>query len=165
MKFLKFLLPLLIPVFGFGQSGDKISDLVFERINSHRESLGLSPVTISKVNLEIAKKNCLKNKFVEGGQTFGHTPQSELDLSLDKRKMFGENITSFGINLRSDDQDLQDKIADRIFSNWINSPEHRKNIESPNFIWIGVYCDIQSKPQGVEGWYHYLVSATMFMSN
>ncbi|NCX95390.1 MAG: CAP domain-containing protein [Chitinophagia bacterium] len=100
---------------------------IIKLVNRHRDSLHLAPLTSHSLAGAEAQKHTenMANKTTQ----FGHDGFSNRVQAIRKKEKeatgFGENV-AFGA-----------KTAQEVFQMWLNSPDHRKNIEG-NFTHIGI---------------------------
>lgn len=103
---------------------EKVADLT----NSARSDAGLPPLRFSA---ELTRSAEAKATDMQQRGYFSHnSPEGESPFALMSR--YGVDYTSAGENL------AQGPSIDRMFASWMNSPEHKKNILSPDYTHLGV---------------------------
>jgi uncharacterized protein YkwD len=117
---------------------EKVEDIIFEMTNQIRRSKGLTPF-IKDEELRNVARAYSNDMLVR--QFFDHTTPE--GVSFDERisnqyrhwvRFWGENIWhSFGYNFSN-----MQKLAKEIVNDWMNSPDHRDNLLSPDFTHLGV---------------------------
>jgi len=114
----------------------EIERLIVQRTNAQRVAMGLKPLVVSPaldyLAVEQTRHTCQQkrlehesDKFPKGWRTF------EERLKLVK-------VNDGGENLASRTEGPAEKWATHVVSGWMDSPNHRKNILSPSFKYIGV---------------------------
>lgn len=102
---------------------------VVQLVNAEREKNGLSALyldrTISNVARAKSKDMADKNYFGHQSPTYGSAGEMLLK--------FGVTWSAWGENIASGQE-----TPEEVVNGWMNSPSHRANILSPNFIFIGV---------------------------
>lgn len=112
-----------------------------ELVNNHRKSLGLKTLFIVDSISDIAFEHSMdmSNKTV----TFGHTGFSD---------RCSEARTAISGNLCAENVAMGQKTAEAVFSSWMNSPSHRKNIESLRLTHTGLGVVVSDS--GAHYWTH-----------
>lgn len=114
-------------------------------VNAHRRSLGNGALTYSRPLAEIATAHSLNmaNKTVE----FGHGGFS--GRCSDARKALG------GGNLCAENVAMGQSDAQRVFSSWMGSSDHRANIENPRHTHTGL--GLKKSASGTTYWTQILI--------
>ena len=99
---------------------ESLTTKFMELVNNHRKSLGLETLEHSDSLAMIALDHSynMATKVI----TFGHT-------GFSARCADGREVLSGG-NLCAENVASGQKTAESVFTSWMNSPSHRKNIES-----------------------------------
>jgi uncharacterized protein YkwD len=120
---------------------DTLSANFMELVNNHRKSIGLKALIIVDSISDIAFDHSqdMSNKTV----TFGHTGFSE---------RCSEARTAISGNLCAENVAMGQKTAEAVFSSWMNSPTHRKNIESLRLTHSGLGVAVSDS--GTHFWTH-----------
>ena len=106
---------------------------ILNLVNVHRTSIGLS--TLSTLNIISGVADGHTNYMIEVGEVnhdnFSQRSQTLMDLV--DAKSVGENV-AYGFN-----------SAQGVVNGWLNSVEHRKIIENPNYTHFGISTDANSE--------------------
>jgi uncharacterized YkwD family protein len=112
---------------------------VVELVNVERQKYGLPALYYDSAISDVARTKsadmAVNNYFSHYSPTYG--------MASDMLLSFGITWTAWGENIASG-QDTPEEVV----SQWMNSPSHRDNILSPNFVFIGVgyYVDSSGTP-------------------
>lgn len=90
-------------------------------VNDHRESIGLKKLVHEEAMDEIVGEH--SDEMARGRVPFGHEGFSER--CAGSKKVLG------GTNWCGENVARGQKTPERVFTSWMNSPGHRKNIENP----------------------------------
>ena len=111
------------------QSNSSYEQKVVQLVNVEREKNGLPALYLENSISNVARA---KSQDMADNNYFGHqspTYGSAGDMLL----KFGVTWSAWGENIASGQS-----TPEQVVSDWMNSPSHRENILSPNFIFIGV---------------------------
>lgn len=121
----------MCPVQAATLSRVEIERRVEKRINAHRVSLGLEPLTRKKKIVQVARTHSMH--MATGAVDFGHDGFSE---RFDALQGLFEHLSGAGENVAYTTADKG--IAKQFVEMWLDSEGHRTNIENPNFNLSGV---------------------------
>jgi uncharacterized protein YkwD len=113
----------------------EVADLVFEMTNEARKQSGLQALEPLPALSEAARKHSVEmaeNRYLGHEALDGSTLRERLPADLQPRAV-AENV--WGGALPELDSVT---LAKRIVAGWMESPGHRQNIESPDFVYLGV---------------------------
>ena len=110
-------------------SSSSYEQRVAELVNVEREKNGLPTLSFNKKISDVAR---IKSKDMADNNYFAHQSPT-YGMAGDMLLKFGVTWSAWGENIASG-QDTPDEVV----SAWMNSPGHRANILSPEFIYIGV---------------------------
>lgn len=117
------------PILGGGTIDDAQVEVFVDRVNAHRRSLGLNALTwdpaAADVALEHSRDMVLRDYFSHTNPD-GETSADRLEAAGIQFSVAGENI-AFGYT-----------SGEAVFEAWLDSPDHRENIEYPAFTHHGV---------------------------
>lgn len=105
---------------------------VAQLVNVEREKNGLPALLFNKKISDVAR---VKSKDMADNNYFSHNSPT-YGMAGDMLLKFGVTWSAWGENIASGQ-----KTPEEVVTAWMNSPGHRANILSPDFIYIGVgYC-------------------------
>lgn len=127
----------LIFLFNYvGLSQLSLNELVLDKVNNLRDSLGLSKLaldqTLNKAAEDHAYYISTKNELSHFQKTFSKETPSE------RVYFYGGNRTYVGENVASVTNDSTRKIAESLFNGWYNSPGHYENMVNPLYSKMGL---------------------------
>ncbi|WZL74201.1 SafA/ExsA family spore coat assembly protein [Clostridiaceae bacterium 35-E11] len=111
------------------ESGRAFEKEVVRLVNVERAKAGLQPL---KENWELSRVARYKSKDMMERKYFSHTSPT-YGSPFEMMKNFGISYAYAGENIA-----MGQRTPEEVMKGWMNSPGHRKNILSPNFIQIGV---------------------------
>jgi uncharacterized protein YkwD len=166
MKNLITIIALFITTFVSAQS--KLDSLVLVKVNEYRISLGLNKVEFDTVCYLAADNQAsylFKNDSVLshkqkniGFETIG---KRYVYFGGNERASIAEVSNSVNMNLKADDVDYLDKLANLILDAWKKSVDHNKILTTEKYKFAGVSTKVKSNITGVKNWTHYDVKSTM----
>ena len=121
--------PFIEVYFGGGTLEDARVHVFVDLVNAHRRSLGLSALVWDQIAADVAlahSMDMVTRDYFSHASPDGDTVADRLRSAGINFRLAGENI-AFGF-LEADD----------VFTAWMNSPEHRDNIELAGFTHHGV---------------------------
>ena len=138
--------PLLLPNSDPGVA--TFESLLLRLVNDHRLGLGLLPLAESALLSSAARahaRHMITHRFFAHASPEGLTPEERLTLADVDWSAVGENIAE-GYT-----------TPQEVFERWLESPEHRANMESPRFTQGGVGYAQDARPNAeypqVHSWY------------
>jgi len=121
--------PPTAPLLGGGTSDDARVQMFVQLVNAYRQSIGLNALiwdqTAADVAFEHSRDMVLRGYFSHDTPE-GVTPAERLSAAGIRFSVAGENIAFGYLN------------ADAVLQAWLDSPDHRANIEYPGFTHHGV---------------------------
>lgn len=108
---------------------DQLRQRILDLVNSARAQAGLPPLQMNAALQAAAQEHSedmLQNNY------FDHTSRDGLS-PMQRMQSAGYNGTSYGENIAEGQQS-----PEKVMNDWMNSPEHRQNILSPNYGEIGI---------------------------
>lgn len=133
--FIAFLLLFGAPVAAL-ESQDSIAQQVLNLSNQARRLAGLSPLSLDPRLCQAAQQHAQE---MDSLRYFGHTSPLQEFATLAKRiNLFGYYGLSSGENLHREQGYAATGAAQRAVRDWLESPQHRKNLLNPKFNRMGV---------------------------
>lgn len=117
------------PLLGGGTANDASVQAFVALVNAHRQSLGLNALIWDQTAADVAyahSRDMATRGYFSHTTPEGLTPADRLSAAGVHFSEVGENIAFGYIN------------AEAVFQAWMNSPDHRANIEYPGFTHHGV---------------------------
>ncbi len=116
----------------------KVEDLIFELTNKERQAKGLAPLARDEELRQVAR--AYSNDMLVRG-FFDHTTPDGLSIDERLENQYRHRVAVMGENIWSGsgyDPGQTVQLAKEIVADWMNSPEHRENLLSPDFTHLGV---------------------------
>jgi uncharacterized protein YkwD len=127
----------------WGKATPNFERQVLVLVNQHRTAMGLRPLQRSASLTRAARwksKHMARFRYFEHSDPSGRSPfQRIADCGFKRRLATGENIAA------------GQRTPQSVFRSWLESPGHRRNIESPAFRYIGIGA--VHRGSSVYGWY------------
>lgn len=125
-------LPFQAHAFSPASSAGQLEEEIIELINQYRQKKNLSPLVANNTLNRLARKH--SKDMAAGRRPFGHDGAEQrfrtAGKEINKLSAFWENV-AFGYS-----------SAEGVVKGWINSPGHRKNMESKaTIVGVGVASD------------------------
>jgi uncharacterized protein YkwD len=145
-----------------------IDSLVLIKVNQYRNSKGLESVIFSDVNFKSASHH---TNYMVKNSVITHSEDTLVDPS-DRLKFYGCTFTNFGENIlltnknfKSNDPEMNDKIATEIVNIWKKSPGHNKILLDKRFRYIGTSTALETRSVNIKNWLNVTVVSTLVMTN